>query len=104
MDLDDTDVPLPQRMTIIGIERGEKIKHGDEGKVLWIWRGDDGEKEVVEVSLTVNKVGRAFTGYDSFNIPYIRYFTSHIPSFQFSASSETVISLCSIDHYDNIRL
>ena len=38
-----------ERLTIVGVQKGEKVRHGDEGKVLWVWRGDDGEKEIVEV-------------------------------------------------------
>lgn len=53
MDVDDTGVDRSdaesERITVVGVSRGDKVKHESEGKVLWAWRGDQGEKEVIHV-------------------------------------------------------
>ncbi len=45
------DVSGHERITIIGVQKGEKVKHDHEGKVLWVWRGEDGDKEVIIVCM-----------------------------------------------------
>jgi hypothetical protein len=51
MDVDAIDnVEKPARLTLVGIQKGEGLKKGNEGKALWVWRGEEGaEKEVVSV-------------------------------------------------------
>ena len=40
-----------ERITLVGVDQGEAIKVDNKGKIIWLWRGDDSEKEVFEVSL-----------------------------------------------------
>jgi hypothetical protein len=39
------------RMTVIGISKSEGIPKAQQDRSIWCWRGDDSEKEVLEVSL-----------------------------------------------------
>ncbi len=41
---------LARRVTIVGIQNGEGVKKGDEGRILWAWKGEDGsEKQILKV-------------------------------------------------------
>ena len=34
------------RITLVAIGQGEKVRKVEEGRILWVWRGDEGaEKE-----------------------------------------------------------
>jgi hypothetical protein len=39
-----------QRITVIGVQRGEGVKKEQEGRVIWAWRGEEGNKSTIVVS------------------------------------------------------
>ena len=44
------DAGVIERVTLVGIEKGENMKEGDRRKVLWAWSGEEGgDKRVIEV-------------------------------------------------------
>jgi hypothetical protein len=46
-----------QRYTAVGVGKGENISHADEGKVVWIWKGEEVfEQSTLKVSLSKSTV------------------------------------------------
>jgi hypothetical protein len=47
----DTEV---ERLTLIAVQKGDRIQLQEEGKTIWVWRGEEGgSKEVILVGPTV---------------------------------------------------
>ena len=40
-----------KRVTAVAILRGEGLQKKDEGKVLWLWKGEEEAKTVIKVSI-----------------------------------------------------
>lgn len=43
-----------ERYTAVGILEGEKVKKEEQGRVIWVWKGEEGSKTVITVSLPMN--------------------------------------------------
>ncbi|KAK4686673.1 hypothetical protein P7C73_g3446, partial [Tremellales sp. Uapishka_1] len=54
---EDSESNSPQRTTIVGIQKGEGVKKAEEGKMLWVWKGEEGgEKEVISVQHPLHSI------------------------------------------------
>ena len=106
MDVDDvlagTDT-LNRRITIVGVQNGERLKPGDEGKVLWIWRGDEGEKEVVEVRPSLNSLKQPDHSIHSSHVLLFRSTIFPIPVSRSSAYLSLETSAFLIILYNSIH-
>ena len=39
-----------ERVTLVGVLQGDKVKAEEQGRVLWVWKGEEGVKSAITVS------------------------------------------------------
>jgi len=42
------------RVTVVGVSKGEGVRGEQEGKTVWIWKGEEGVKSSVNVSFAAD--------------------------------------------------
>ena len=77
-----------ERITVVGVQRGEGVKKEQEGKAIWAWRGEDGVKSAIMVSLMLCGDSRSWA-HASLTILYNQYIISHTTAHRYSVLTPT---------------
>lgn len=72
-----------ERITVVGVQRGEGVKKEQEGKVIWAWRGEEGIKSAIIVSASL-----------ALRVCSCAYASSTTPSSQYTISLTTAHRYC----------